>query len=242
MTQEASIRFENCLMTGNSGEAGVVASRKTGNIELLNCTIADNDSDGIVMDSKAVVTLQNTALYNPDHNEYVSLAADAGIFSNGGNLVWDASLNDILLPLLDKPEIDPMFENGFYPSQESPLVNGGVNGGVTAEYDLDGNPRKQGFVDIGAYESSFYVAVQDVLAETPLRISPNPAVEKVHLEFPEGVSGQALIEIFDIKGQLLIQTNQISGKGIEIKDLPSGVYLLKTMMGGRCYAAKFNKN
>jgi hypothetical protein len=113
---------------------------------------------------------------------------------------------------------------------------------VTAETDLDGNIRKQGFVDIGALESSYYVAVREALAETSLAISPNPLVDKVFVEWPEDISSPIEVRIYNLHGQLLLQENMPTGRGINVTSFPSGLYLLKGSAGGKFFTAKFQKN
>jgi hypothetical protein len=245
-TAVASLRFENCLMTGNTSDTATVALRTTGNVELLNCTLADNSGGGLAVDSESVATLQNTLFANDGTKpELQPFAGDAQLTSKGGNLVVDASMNDFLNSL-DKPETQPQFEtigdHTYYPAEASPQVNGGVNEGVTSEYDLDGNLRKKGFVDIGALESDYKVAVREVLAAEPLQVFPNPAQEKIFVEWPEGISGPIEIQLYDLQGRLLRQENLPIDRGLNVKSLPSGLFLLKATVNGKYFAAKFSKH
>lgn len=243
MTQEAAILFENCLVNANSAvDTAAIFIQKTGNVTLLNCTVADNNASGLSLDANSVATIQNNIFANPGKSELEAPAGNLALMSQGGNLVKDNSMTAFLNSLLDKPGTQPMFENGYYPSEASPQVNGGVNEGVTAETDLDNNPRKQGFVDIGAYESSYHVAVREVLAEIPLNLSPNPVVDEVFVEWPEETSSPVVVRIYNIQGQLLLQNNMPIGRGINVTNLPDGLYLLKGSADGKLFTAKFHKN
>ena len=242
ITLEASIRFENCLLTGNQGDY-TVAARNTGNLLLLNCTVADNQAIGIGQDSNSVVTLQNTILHNA-FAEYGELSdQQATLPSQGGNLIDDATLDAFLDPVLDQSNIaDPGFKPGTYePDEGSPLINAGVNEGVTAMYDLAGNMRMQGFVDIGAYESGYNTATRDLTVWESLMLSPNPAIGEISVSLPEGISGPASVEILDAKGQPVHLQQFLPGSRLHVGDLPAGLYTLKMMAENRVFLGKFVK-
>lgn len=242
MTLDAQVRFENCLITGNIGDFAI-ASRNSGNIFLLNCTIADNDAHGIGLESSSVMTLQNTLLQNSG-TEFINLTENGTIISYGGNLISDESLNDFIDPLLDKPETLSLFDSdtSYVPACPSPQVNGGVNGGVTALFDLAGNERIQGFVDIGAYETDCMVGVKAAATESiPIRLFPNPTSAEIWLEWLAATKGTAVIQVFNLQGERLLYERQGGDLPINVKSLPDGVYLLKAQMDGKYYTSRFQK-
>jgi type IX secretion system substrate protein len=240
MTLDADVTFENCLMTGNNGDAGTINLYNIGTLNLLNCTIADNAAGGIVQSDSSSITLQNTILHNPGYTEYEELTSDVTVTSNGGNLIGDSSLNT-LLTQQDKPETAPEFMPGtFEPSSASPLINAGINSGVT-EFDLAGNPRIQhGFVDIGAYESDFTTSAQEVIIGK-VELSPNPATDYLNVQLPETITQPVEVSIFDSQGRLMRWQIISSGQSIDLKELPKGMYLVKAVAGERVYTGKFVK-
>lgn len=65
--------------------------------------------------------------------------------------------------------------------------------------------------------------------ETPaknytVKVYPNPAKDKL---FIEGVNDNTLLEIFDIKGSLVMQTTLQQSGYVDIHELPSSVYVIK---------------
>jgi hypothetical protein len=243
--QGAGIRIENCLMTGNTSEAGAVAIRNTGHIELTNCTIAGNASGGIVLENQAVATLQNNILFNAE-TEYQDLSGDVVLFSNGGNLVRDGSLGG--LNPEDHENEDPLFVGTgdgctfFQLSAGSPAVDEGIELENGPDQDLCENMRVQGNrIDIGAMESPFTSSVRDA-APLTLSFSPNPAADLLNIEWPETMYGPVELSIYDAHGRLLAHQAQFSGKAVDVKKLPSGLFFLQAVWEGNIYQVKFQKN
>jgi photosystem II stability/assembly factor-like uncharacterized protein len=238
--EDATVSFENTLFSGNSGDA-VFSHNGIGALSLLNCTVADNPTKGVQLSNSATLTIQNTAFANPGHSEYTG-SGNSTVISNGGNLVLDNSLNAVLTAQ-DKPETAPGFMAGTYePSVTSPLVNAGVNAGVTATTDLAGNERiQQGTVDIGAYESPFFpTATQQVFAGE-LELSPNPASDFLNIQILETVSDQLEAGLFDAQGKLVSSFAYADGQAINLQGLVPGVYMVKVVDREMVYVGKFMK-
>ncbi|MBK9015452.1 MAG: hypothetical protein IPM82_16090 [Saprospiraceae bacterium] len=185
-TEDLNITFENTLLIGNgiATDVGTIANRLPDTIKLLNCTIAENNTAGLVFDSGSVVSLQNTILFNTGYVEYVPLSDEVTFTSNGGNLIGD---NSIPLPApSDILDGDPKFADAddYRPGEDSPCINAGNNNGVTAPLDIDGNPRiANGTVDIGAYEifinpaREVIVGVLDISPTLPLTFSTSTCLK-----------------------------------------------------------------
>ncbi len=236
----AFVLFENCLIDNNSSQGAAVSLDSIGNTTFINCTIADNLSNGIQLSDQSTLTLQNTVLANPGHVEYTA-STNSTVTSNGGNLVLDNSLNAVLTAM-DKPGTAPDFMPSTYgPSATSPLVNAGVNAGVTATADLAGNDRiQQGIVDIGAYESPFLpTSVREIIVGE-IGLVPNPATDLLFLELP-AIAKPTRFDIFDAQGRL-VQTGAFSeSKNLQVGQLPGGVFTLKMTDGERVYVGRFVK-
>ncbi len=248
MTLAADIVFENCLITGNSGTDGSIGLKQTGNVQFHNCTIAENPAGGIVLDSNSVVTLKNTILYNPSSTEYQDLTGTSSIHSLGGNLLSDNSLpmpheNDLA-------EENPHFVgmSDFYLSDSSPAVDQGVDCGNLPEFDLDGNPRVVGCVDIGAYENPnstnppCLTNTGEVLANRLLEISPNPATDFLNVQLPGEFTRPFEVSLFDAQSRLVRRQIMSPNQPIDLQNLVGGLYLVKAVVGDRVYAGKFLKH
>ncbi len=108
-----------------------------------------------------------------------------------------------------------------------------ANDDIAPDMDLDGIERPQGTKsDIGAYEYTSFLAVQD-LKDKLLQTYPNPSSKELQIKLPQSFSSEALrIEIFSAQGilqrtfikEMLRSDNTIS---ISIEDLSAGIYVLK---------------
>ena len=240
----ASILLENCLIAGNTGGNAAISVDSMPNLQFLNCTIANNNGDGIQLSDQSHLTLQNTILANPGHTEYTA-SANSTVTSLGGNLIGDNSLMDYALSY-DLQNTDPLFGTGYHLSNSSPAIDKGVDLGNLSEFDLDGNARVNGCVDIGAYESDVVVSMEcvtgsrEVLAGS-LMLAPNPAADFLNIQLPDAITGPNEIGIFDAQGRLMERQSFTEGQAIQVGHLPGGFYSLKLMAGQRVYVGKFVK-
>ncbi len=76
-------------------------------------------------------------------------------------------------------------------------------------------------------------------SENVLTIYPNPSIDYINVLAPE----KAIIEIYNVKGQLLIQTEETQGnnKGLDVSHLREGIYFIKAIMEGKILTSKFIK-
>lgn len=238
-TENANILFENCLLTGNTGNE-VLGIHQIGPIQLLNCTVASNDCFGINHGNQSVLEIQNSILYNPGYEEYIG-STEAIITSNGGNLIFDTSLDDLLLPT-DKSGIAPDFDSDYLPTDGGNLVNAGINAGVTALLDLGGNERIQyEVVDIGAYESPFLVVSTREIVLGEIELYPNPAFDILHIELPETVTQPVEVSLFDNQVRLMSRQILSSGQVIDVEGLAPGIYWVKAVAEDIVYSGRFIK-
>lgn len=78
---------------------------------------------------------------------------------------------------------------------------------------------------------------------TTVSLAPNPATDRLSLEFGNAMSGNTALELFDLKGQLIqSQDMQISRSGqreqLDVSHLPRGIYLLRLRYGNLIYRQK----
>jgi len=241
LAQDLKVTMENLLMTGNgsTNTAGTITIMRPGTLNLLNCTIADNLTESVVLNSGTVFFLQNTILFNPGPMEYFSFSGSVNFISHGGNLIGDSSI-----PLPAPSDIlngDPKFAGvgDYRPGEDSPCIDAGNNNGVTAFFDLDGNPRiANGTVDIGAYEIFVNPAREVMVGE--LDISPNPATDLLYLALPENAAPTSLA-VFDTQGRLALSQTFTAGEALRVGHLPDGVFMVKVTDGKRVYVGRFIK-
>jgi photosystem II stability/assembly factor-like uncharacterized protein len=241
--ENARLHIENSLFAGNSGSSATISAETMPNLSLLNCTIADNDDGGVEISSQSGLRLQNTILYNPGNVEYASGGPENTFTSAGGNLIGDLSLDGRLVPG-DKQDLDPLFANdGSYQlTPESPCVDAGVNEGVTAEFDLAGNPRIQGLrVDMGAYESPFVSSLKETSVYGEASVWPNPARDFLFVQLPESGTAPFLLQLLDAQGRVLGQHTIREGAPLDVALLPAGLYSLKAVVDGKVFTGKFVK-
>ncbi len=236
----ASVAMENCLITGNASDNAAITISLLPDLTLLNCTVADNASNGIRLADQSTLTLQNTLLYNPGFMDFIAASPNISFTSLGGNLVADNSLAGQLLTGSDKQELNPLFVGGgdYHLTANSPCVNAGNNDGVTATEDLGGAPRVQGGrVDMGAYESPFVSFTKEKLAGE-VAVSPNPAGSFLNIQLPETGIGPLDVQVFDAQGRMVLLA---TGQRLDVHGLAAGMYSLRVVVGERVYVGKFVK-
>lgn len=231
----------------NPGSIGGAISLNTSDsihttFSILNSTIVNNSAElgaGISnwrqdAESSSILTLQNNIFSNPVGNNYEIEAGTPTVFSNGGNLSTDATMESILTETNDLNNSDPLFvdEDDFdYRLQDSsPCIDMGIAAGAPIE-DIDGNPRINE-VDMGAYENQDVVGVKDRLNEFgQLEIFPNPVQDDLNYTFENEWKGTINISITDAVGHVLLnkkinKNGQQLFEAIQVKELPTGLYIL----------------
>jgi len=77
----------------------------------------------------------------------------------------------------------------------------------------------------GILDTVFVTEAKRSIADKTFKISPNPAVDVIAIQLPEGNS--AGLEITDLQGKSIKQLQIISGEAVSIKDLKPGIYIMK---------------
>lgn len=146
----------NNLVTGaNANGYGIIVAGNgtTTNFSIVNNTVTENDF-GIVVDF-ANAQVANNAVTG--HTATGLAVSNSNTVGNGNNLFFGNG-NDFLgtVPGPNTLYADPLYTDAqaFRPTSYSPVVDAGDDTLVPAAIttDLDGNPRIDGTVDIGAYE------------------------------------------------------------------------------------------
>lgn len=237
--ETSQVLIENSLIANNNSDAGAIFADTLSALNLLNCTVVENQANGIEIDNESNLTQQNTILYNPGFTEYQTLTNEVTTTSNGGNIIFDNSMDGLLLST-DQANTDPLLTSDYHPDTESPCIDMGVNMGNLAEFDLAGNPRVcESVVDIGAYEFCIVPVREIIVGE--LSVSPNPSSDFIHIQLPENVSGPITMHLFDDQGRLVKQFEVENGQGVYVGDLPGGAYFVKGITGEVSYLGRFVK-
>ena len=180
----SEVLIENSLISDNSSDAGTVFVDTLSKVVMRNCTVAENNANGLEIDLDGDLSLQNTILYNSGYLDFYSVASSNAVQSLGGNMVSDNSMDGLLNGSGDLDNSLPDFDADFKPLDGGNLVNAGINDAVSSAYDLAMNPRiQQGYVDIGAYESPFTSSSKEVFVEE-ISVFPNPAKDFFYFELP----------------------------------------------------------
>lgn len=74
-------------------------------------------------------------------------------------------------------------------------------------------------------------AIEAVDGSAQVNVFPNPASDQLNLTFAEGTPENSLVEVYDLQGKRVIQTNvnQNGGQNVSIglSDLSTGTYILR---------------
>ena len=134
--------LNNCILNGNSAISGGGAAESS----LTNCTVVRNDADnfgGVRAGNVAnCIVYYNAASVQVDDVDaaFVSYCCTPLPIQGSGNIT-------------NVPLFVDLVAGDFHLKTNSPCINSGNNGYLTASTDLEGSPRIQGgTVDIGAFE------------------------------------------------------------------------------------------
>ncbi len=242
----ASMSLGNSLLTGNTGGSTIMLDSFL-QFRIINATIADNDGPGIVLGNSSGLTIQNTILFNNGITEFEAVTGNVTVTSNGGSLIGDDSFANYA-SIYDQQNTNPLLDMAYRPiAPNSPVIDKGVDLDIFTDFDLAGNPRINGCVDIGAFESDEIVTMDCVTSSSEtiigeIILSPNPATDFLNIHLPENTIKPNEISIFDARGRLLNQQAFVTGQRYRVNQLPSGFYFLKLTDGKGVIVGQFIKH
>ncbi|MBK9335448.1 MAG: hypothetical protein IPM98_02200 [Lewinellaceae bacterium] len=263
-TQAAGINISNtnteltnCLFYTNqnfgAGAGGAIcnnAAGATSPVTATNCTFADNTATiggGIAQweDSTgtATLTLQNCILFGNFEVDYEIEDGTPTVTSLGGNLSGDQSLATVLVATNDQVGVDPLFLDpagsfDYRLQANSPCIDKGIAAGAPTT-DLDGNPRI-GVPDQGCFEFQTIGTRRLNASVLPLRLMPNPAVDRSILVLESDWAGQVQIMVVAQNGAQVrtftaYKTSGRWAQPIDVHDLPAGIYSVRVAAGTEVY-------
>ncbi len=83
-----------------------------------------------------------------------------------------------------------------------------------------------------------------VLEQTQIMIYPNPVVDKLHIDFPQSLSGEEItVQLFDMEGRKL-QSQRVEGYGLEldVSQISTGMLILQMSAGGEVIRKRVKKD
>ena len=188
--------FINNIVWGNDSCVSFTAD--VADTTIRNCAF---DNDTITTDSLSLLLSQDNA--DSDGPRFLSVPSAHGVASFRGDEDWCLGQGSICI-------------NAGERLTES-MRDGDINGNVRC---------RQGFVDLGCYETNYPVAIPDIDA-TGIRIYPNPATD--YLTVMGNLQG--LVELLDAMGRTVRTWRQTETPAVSLKGLKAGVYYLKTPEG-----------
>jgi hypothetical protein len=129
-------------------------------------------------------------------------------------------------------EANPQFYNvnadDFRLAKNSPAIDRGYTPVLVAD-DYLGMPRSDGKPDIGAYELDPTISIALPAEKNQVKVFPNPVQDKLYIRFADKQPRN--IRLFNISGKelpLRVKTLYAQQIVLDMKDLPKGIYFLKT--------------
>jgi len=248
------VNIENCLLANNNGSeyAGGIGLEGAINLSVKSTTIADNTNGGISINNGSL-ELQNTILYNPGSDDFFTNSSAIST-SLGGNLIGDNTMN-VILNGTDMENEDPLFfgSGDYQLTENSPAVDKGFLFDDVSEFDLAGNPRVNGCLDIGAFESPFLVSsdcvtsAKEVLVDnSQLSIYPNPVTDFIKIWLTNDWHGTIQVQVVNSLGQKVYAGNFEKTYGeitweMDTNKLPKGVYQLLLSNDGEMMVKSITK-
>ena len=144
------------------------------------------------------------------------------------------------------PSIDNLnFDSNYKPTSASNyIVDQGDNSyydtTIFASLDLSGNDRFfNTTIDLGAYEYNSTLGFEDeTFTLNTVKLYPNPVTDKLYIKSTAQIES---VTIYTINGQLVKQSQGIDN-GINVSNLPAGLYLIQMQTATKTVNQKFLKN
>ena len=275
ISYNSNINIYCSIFCENGTYSGGSAIDANNGSEILGCniTITDNyaqtNCGGITCDSNSNVNLFNTIMWNDTPPEISGSSVVVNYSDIQGG--WAGTGNIDADPLFVDPENgDYHLSWANFPipdSTKSPCIDTGTpdtTGLNLLPWDLDGNPRIVNCrIDMGAYEWQGLVGIDDWYDSNLKKIFcqnyPNPFSASTTISFNSATNkhefipldnkhlmGQARINIYNIKGELIKQLSILNSKSSIVwdgkdkngRELPNGIYLYQLKYGNQSITKK----
>ena len=212
----------NNIIASSKGSGMVFQS--TGNGKFVNIYVVNNTFYNRGTQTKFSIWYNLPAAHVVSHNLFYDFKASAN-----GSLSYTSSnltANDL--------QVDPQFNNvgidDFSLLPTSPAINKGMpitlpnSTTLLFTTDYNGNPKGTAW-DMGAYEYTPRVGVNDVKEANLLKTYPNPAHNDLFLA---DIEPDTVVELFDVLGRKMFgqKANERPLK-IDVSSLDKGVYFIK---------------
>jgi len=264
--------FGNLFISNTSDNLGGVVYVTNSESNFINNTIAENSANkggAFYINEENSITLKNKLKF---YNNIIWLNT-ASVATNGDQIFINSptdsisfSFNDIMGGL-DAVSIQGNAPfNGFYHHNidadphfmyscptpygllnDSPCINAGtefIPGFIFPLYDIFGNPRMSGKIDMGAYEG-LIVSIDNInVTKDFCKVFPNPCYNKVSFTFSMKTKGNVTIIIYDTNGKLMktVKTNYTTPSthqlDLNVKDLQKGVYYYQLIIPDKTMTGK----
>ncbi|MDX1773529.1 T9SS type A sorting domain-containing protein [Oceanihabitans sediminis] len=151
---------------------------------------------------------------------------------------------------LDITQLDPSTDNLNLDSNYKPtsasnyIIDQGDNAyydtAIFASLDLSGNDRFfNTTIDLGAYEYNSTLGFEDeTFTSNTVKLYPNPVTDKLYIKSTAQIES---VTIYTINGQFVKQS-QGTDNGINVSNLPAGLYLIQMQTATKTVNQKFLKN
>ena len=181
--------------------------------------------------------VKNTALISMNGLEDLSLVGGDLDISDNGSLASLSGLDNI-----DPSEIDELsIENNIALSLCEILSICGYleNGG---EATISGNALGCNSEEEVEEACDFVPTREELPENNRLKIFPNPATHFLSIELPKSSTQPIEINIYDLQGKLMSHQILSDRESIDLHGFPTGMYLVKAVIGEQVYSSKFVKN
>ncbi|SDS39323.1 Por secretion system C-terminal sorting domain-containing protein [Polaribacter sp. KT25b] len=202
--------FGNSISASGDGSVNLNINNSIFWKNTINGSVATRDiSNG--MNSTYDVFIKNTIAAVPSN------AGTSGTFSTTNVTTLNSTTDNLNLDANYKPT---SASNYIKDQGDNTLYNVNLFGSL----DLSGNDRIfNTTIDLGVYEYNSTLGMEDETFMSELKLYPNPVSDRLFVSTIDPVES---IVIYNINGQLVKQVNVIKN-GVDVSELPVGVYLVK---------------